>query len=80
MHSEQLLQKYPNLDPKSRERMAAKHFGAVFLIGIGGKLTNGDRHDARAPDYDDWSSPVEIDEGKIGFPRDGGVADANNEA
>ncbi|KAK7201202.1 aspartate--ammonia ligase [Novymonas esmeraldas] len=68
VHAEQLLQRYPDLDPKARELEAVKEFGAVFLIGIGGKLSHGDRHDARAPDYDDWSSPVSVDSGKIGFP------------
>nr|AGT02520.1 aspartate-ammonia ligase [Herpetomonas muscarum] len=70
LHSEQLLRKFPDLDPKSREREAARRFGAVFLIGIGGKLSHGDKHDARAPDYDDWSSPVSVDSSKIGFPDD----------
>jgi len=37
----------------------AKELGAVFVIGIGGKLADGKRHDVRAPDYDDWSTPVE---------------------
>ena len=68
LHAEQLLKKFPDLDPKSREREAVRRFGAVFLIGIGGKLSHGDRHDARAPDYDDWSSPVSIDSSKVGFP------------
>ncbi len=36
-----------------------KECGAVFLIGIGGKLSHGQRHDVRAPDYDDWSSEGE---------------------
>ncbi len=53
--SEELLQKYPNLTPKERENAATKEFGAVFLIGIGDELTNGQKHDGRAPDYDDWS-------------------------
>lgn len=70
LHSQQLLTKYPDLDPKAREREAAKAYGAVFLIGIGGKLSHGDRHDARAPDYDDWSSPVSVDSSKIGFPEE----------
>ena len=29
----------------------------MFIIGIGNKLSNGEAHDLRAPDYDDWSSP-----------------------
>ncbi len=44
------------MDAKGRERAIAKELGAVFLIGIGGKLSDGKRHDVRAPDYDDWST------------------------
>lgn len=58
LHTEELQQKYPHLTPKQREDMAAKEFGAVFLIGIGGELEGGDPHDGRAPDYDDWSTPT----------------------
>ena len=57
IHSEELLQKYPNLTPKEREREIAKEYGAVFIIGIGCVLSNGEKHDGRAPDYDDWSTP-----------------------
>ena len=57
IHSEELLQRYPDLDAKGREREIAKELGAVFLIGIGGKLSNGFAHDVRAPDYDDWTTP-----------------------
>lgn len=56
VHSQDLLSRFPDLDAKGRERAIAKELGAVFLIGIGGKLSNGQRHDVRAPDYDDWSS------------------------
>ena len=55
LHSEDLLLKYPTLTPKQREHEAAKEFGAVFIIGIGASLSNGEKHDGRAPDYDDWS-------------------------
>lgn len=58
IHSEDLLQECPNLSPKERENTAAKKFGAIFLIGIGGKLSNGKPHDGRAPDYDDWTTPT----------------------
>jgi aspartate--ammonia ligase len=57
VHSETLLQRYPELDAKGRERAIAKELGAVFLIGIGGKLSHGISHDVRAPDYDDWTTP-----------------------
>ena len=59
IHSEELLQKYPHLTPKQRENAAAKEFGAIFLMGIGGKLSHGEPHDGRAPDYDDWTTPSE---------------------
>ena len=59
IHSEELLQRYPDLTPQERENMAAREHGAVFIIGIGGKLSNGKPHDLRAPDYDDWSSTNE---------------------
>jgi aspartate--ammonia ligase len=54
--SEELLQKYPNFTAKERENAICKEFGAVFLYGIGGELSDGIAHDARAADYDDWSS------------------------
>ncbi|WP_213713440.1 aspartate--ammonia ligase [Cedecea lapagei] len=63
VHSETLLQRFPGLDVKGRERAIAKELGAVFLIGIGGKLSDGKRHDVRAPDYDDWSTG-----GEAGLP------------
>ncbi len=59
IHSEDLLQEYPDMTSKERENAAAKKYGAVFLMGIGGKLSNGEKHDGRAPDYDDWSSETE---------------------
>ena len=56
VHAEDLLQMYPGLTPKERESEFAKRHGAVFVIGIGGVLSNGEPHDGRAPDYDDWST------------------------
>lgn len=56
IHAEELLQRYPSLSAKEREAAIAKEHGAVFIMGIGGKLSNGEKHDGRAPDYDDWSS------------------------
>ena len=53
--SQELLDKYPNKTPKERENLIAKEFKAVFIIGVGDKLSNGHPHDLRAPDYDDWS-------------------------
>ncbi len=58
IHSEELEEMYPDLEPKERENIACKEYGAIFLIGIGAKLKNGKPHDGRAPDYDDWSTPT----------------------
>jgi aspartate--ammonia ligase len=57
IHTEEALGLYPDLSPKLRERELTKKYGAVFLIGIGGELSDGTIHDGRAPDYDDWSTP-----------------------
>ncbi len=53
--TQELEDKYPELTPKERENEAAKEYGTVFLMQIGGKLKSGQKHDGRAPDYDDWS-------------------------
>ncbi|MFA5330071.1 MAG: aspartate--ammonia ligase [Prolixibacteraceae bacterium] len=54
IHAEELEEQYPDLTPKEREHEAAKMYSAVFIIGIGGLLPGGEKHDGRAPDYDDW--------------------------
>ena len=56
IHSEQLLLQYPNLTPKERENAIVKKHKAVFIIGIGGELSDGTVHDGRAADYDDWTT------------------------
>lgn len=53
--SQELADLYPSLTAKERENAIAREKGAVFLMKIGGKLLNGERHDGRAPDYDDWN-------------------------
>ena len=53
--SEELLQRYPDKLPKERENAICKEYGAVFIEGIGAPLSNGQPHDSRAADYDDWS-------------------------
>lgn len=68
IHSEVLLQEYPDLTPKEREDKVAKKYGAVFIIGIGAPLSDGKPHDGRAPDYDDWIS--ENEEGYRGLNGD----------
>lgn len=52
--TQELEDRYPDLTSKEREYMAAKEYGAVFLMGVGGALKSGKIHDGRAPDYDDW--------------------------
>lgn len=59
VHSEELLQMYPTLSPKERENEITKKYGAVFIIGIGCRLSDGSVHDLRAPDYDDWTTVAE---------------------
>ena len=58
VHAEELRAEFPDLSPKEREREATRRYGAVFIRGIGGPLADGSRHDGRAPDYDDWSTPT----------------------
>ncbi len=53
--SQELLDRYPGLSPKERENAAAKEYGTIFVMGIGGVLSDGKPHDGRAPDYDDWA-------------------------
>ncbi|MCR4676921.1 MAG: aspartate--ammonia ligase [Sphaerochaetaceae bacterium] len=53
--SQDLLEMYPDLTPPQREKEAARKYGAIFVIGIGAKLSDGVEHGLRAPDYDDWS-------------------------
>ena len=68
VHSEELLAMYPDLTPKEREDRICREYGAVFVIGIGGKLADGKKHDGRAPDYDDWSTMAE--DGRVGLNGD----------
>ena len=56
IHSEELLRMYPDLSPKEREDAVTRLHKAVFIIGIGGQLSDGTVHDGRSSDYDDWSS------------------------
>ncbi len=59
IHCEDAEARYPELTPTEREAALAKEYGAIFLIGIGAKLKNGEPHSGRAPDYDDWSTPTD---------------------
>ena len=68
IHAQQLLDRYPGLDAKQREREVVREHRAVFIIGIGGRLSDGTLHDGRSADYDDWSTPNE--EGYVGLNGD----------
>ena len=68
IHAENLLIQFPDLTPKQRENEVSRIFGAVFIIGIGANLSNGEPHDGRAPDYDDWSTVNE--DGYLGLNGD----------
>ena len=52
--SQELEDMYPDMTPKEREDAIAEEKRAVFIRKIGGKLKSGEKHDGRAPDYDDW--------------------------
>lgn len=53
--SQELLNRYPDLSPRQRENAICKEYGCVFVMQIGDRLSNGEKHDGRAPDYDDWA-------------------------
>lgn len=53
--TQELEDMYPDRTAKERETLITEKYGAVFLMQIGDKLKSGERHDGRAPDYDDWS-------------------------
>lgn len=52
--SQELEDRWPDKTAKEREDLAAKEYGAIFIKQIGGVLASGEKHDGRAPDYDDW--------------------------
>ena len=58
--SQELLDMYPDKTPKEREYLITKEKKAVCLMQIGDKLGNGEPHDGRAPDYDDWALNADI--------------------
>lgn len=68
LHAEELRALYPDKTPKEREEAIARKYGAVFIRGIGGKLSDGTIHDDRSPDYDDWST--ETGDGLAGLNGD----------
>ena len=52
--TQELEDRWPDRTPKEREDLICREFGAVFIEKIGGPLASGEKHDGRAPDYDDW--------------------------
>lgn len=58
IHAEDLAAEYPGMSGLEKETAAVKKYGAIFVIGIGGVMPNGEVHDGRAPDYDDWVTPT----------------------
>lgn len=58
--SQELEDLYPGLTPKEREYEIVKEKGAVCIMKIGGLLASGQKHDGRAPDYDDWELNADI--------------------
>ena len=53
--TQQMLDECPTMTPTEREGYFAKKYGAIFIQGIGWELSNGEPHDGRAADYDDWN-------------------------
>jgi aspartate--ammonia ligase len=68
IHSEDLLEEYPDLSPEEREDEICREKGAVFVIGVGAELKDGKPHDERAADYDDWIT--ETGKGRRGLNGD----------
>jgi aspartate--ammonia ligase len=64
LHAEDLLAKYPDLPRKARETEIVKEAGAVFIYGIGWTLQDGNPHELRAPDYDDWITETRSSDGR----------------
>ncbi|MBO5166597.1 MAG: aspartate--ammonia ligase [Lachnospiraceae bacterium] len=58
--SQELEDMFPDYTPKEREYYIAKAKGAVCIMQIGDTLESGERHDGRAPDYDDWALNADI--------------------
>lgn len=58
--TQELEDLYPNVPPKQREYYITKEKGAVCIMQIGDLLASGEKHDGRAPDYDDWALNADI--------------------
>jgi len=64
IHAEEILEKFPDLPRKQRERMILQEYPAVFIIGIGWVLEDGYPHEMRAADYDDWVTETKSEDGR----------------
>lgn len=56
----ELEEMFPDCTPKEREYHISKEKGAVCIMQIGDLLASGEKHDGRAPDYDDWALNADI--------------------
>ncbi|HJZ10567.1 MAG TPA: aspartate--ammonia ligase [Acidobacteriota bacterium] len=65
LHAEEILDLYPDLPRKARETAILQKYPAVFIYGIGYPLLDGYPHEMRAADYDDWTTPVISDSGRL---------------
>ena len=64
LHAEEILEMFPDLPRKQRETAILQKYPAVFIIGIGHTLADGYPHEMRAADYDDWTTPSVVKNGK----------------
>ena len=58
--TQELEDMFPDKTPKEREELITKKYKAIFIMGIGDKLSSGKEHDLRSPDYDDWKLDGDI--------------------
>ena len=58
--TQELEDMFPEYSPKEREYYITKAKGAVCIMKIGDLLESGEKHDGRAPDYDDWELNADI--------------------
>jgi len=64
LHSEEILERYPDLPRKQRETEISKEYPAIFIYGIGWTLEDGYPHEMRAADYDDWVTETMSKDGR----------------
>ena len=58
--AQELEDRWPDKSPREREDLITREHPTVFLMGIGGRLRSGEKHDGRSPDYDDWTMNGDI--------------------